>query len=96
MKPKGDIDINYECNRTGLTAFAYACLQNTFNIAEILLKYGKEDKDYINKLEEKSILVLAVELKLNKAVDYLISPDINVNDSNLKEKLGISKEVVKD
>jgi ankyrin repeat protein len=27
LKPKGDIDINYECERTGLTAFTRACLQ---------------------------------------------------------------------
>lgn len=62
-------------------------------MAEILLKHGKADKDYINKLEGKSVLVMAVEFKFPKVVDYLLGSDIDVNDANLKAKLGISKQV---
>jgi hypothetical protein len=40
-------------------------------------------------------LTFAVELKLIRTVEYLLSPDLDVSDLNLKEKLGISKEIVK-
>lgn len=90
-----EIDINYECKRNGLTVFARACLQQTFNIAEVLIKHGKADVNYVNQLHGKSALTLAVELKLKKTVDYLLTPELNVSDDNLKEVLGISKEVAK-
>lgn len=95
VKPNGVIDVNYECKRNGLTAFSRAVLQQTFVIAETLIKHGNADKNYINKLEGKSILVLAVEMKLQKAIEYLLSGEDEVDDSNLKDKLGMSKEVIK-
>lgn len=94
--PKGEIDINYECERTGLNAFTRACLQQTFNIAEILLKHGKADKNYVNKSDGKSVLVMAVEFRFPKVVDYLLGQDVDVDDENLKTKLGISKQIAKE
>ena len=38
---------------------------------------------------------MAVEMNLIRSIEYLLSPDLDVSDVNLKDKLGISKEVVK-
>lgn len=43
------MDIDYESSRNGLTGFARAVLQEKYEIAEILLKVGKADKNYVNK-----------------------------------------------
>lgn len=50
-----------------------------------MIKHGKADPDYINKSDNKSIIVLAVELRLAKAVEYLsMSNDFSVNYDNLR------------
>jgi ankyrin repeat protein len=78
VKPNGDLDADYESKRNGLTAFARACLQSSFKIADYILKHTNANKNYINKLEQKSIIVIAINHKLKKVVEYLAN--LNVND----------------
>lgn len=81
--PIKDMDINYESKRNGLTAFARACMQQNFEIANILLTVGNADKNQKSQLLNKSILELAIDHKLVDTMEYLTSEDVDVNDSDL-------------
>jgi hypothetical protein len=67
------IKVDYECKRNGLTAFARACISNYFDIADILLKPGNADMDYVNKRDGRSVLDLIVQSKNTLAVDYFMN-----------------------
>lgn len=90
VKPKGELDVDYESQRNGLTAFTRACLQKCFDIADALLQLGKANKDYVNRLEGKTAIELAMEHKQRRSLEYLLSLD--VDDSKLKEKFGVTKQ----
>lgn len=73
MKPRGPININYECQRNGLTVFGRAVLQGQFMIANIIMNHGNADKDFINDMDSKSILEIAIDNRNFKAIDYLLN-----------------------
>ena len=64
---KDKINIDLECSRNGLTAFARACLLNEFDIANILLSKGQANREYVNR-EGKSVLDLVIKAKNNLAI----------------------------
>ncbi len=62
VRPRGTLDIDYECNRNGLTPFSRAVISGDFDIADVLLKQGNAFKGFVNKKENKSIMELATIL----------------------------------
>ncbi len=71
LKPKGELDVDYESKRNGLTAFARACLIEEFGIADNLLNEGKANKDHVSMANQKSIIELAMDHKLSATLHYL-------------------------
>lgn len=71
LKPRTTLEVDYECSRNGLTAFARAALQHDFEIADILLSVGKAFKGYVNKKEGKSVLEFAQKNKDQQAINYI-------------------------
>ncbi|CDW79090.1 ankyrin repeat domain-containing protein 50-like [Stylonychia lemnae] len=71
VRPNTPLEVDYECSRNGLTAFARALFQHDFDIADIILQQGKAFKGYVNKKEGKSILELAQKAKNQAAVNYI-------------------------
>ena len=65
---KGQMEMDYECSRNGLTPFARACLLNEFEIATCLLVKGLANKDYVNKKDGRSILDIAIKTKNSNAI----------------------------
>lgn len=96
IKPTGPIDINHECKRNGLTVLARTILSGQFMIAEVLIKQGNADIDYINKMCEKSILEIAIDQRNFKAIDYLLNQaDVKINVTKLEKDYGFTVEDLK-
>lgn len=75
------LNVDYECSRNGLTAFAKAALSGHYEIASVILEKGQADKNYVNKKEGKSIVELAIEHSLHQQLDYLINhAGVHYND----------------
>lgn len=71
------LDVDYECRKSGYTAFATAVLSNMFEIADILKNEGGADFAYVNKKNKVSILELALALKQKPAIKYLQKVQLN-------------------
>lgn len=60
-------------------------------IADVLLRQGGADKNYVNDNDQKSILEIAIDYRNFKAIDYLINQaQVRVNEVKLEKDYGFT------